>query len=95
MSIQELLKTNSNVSVTINALDLREAFLSWTKETSEKEQTQNVEEQYLTTKEVAGMIPCDRSTLWRWEKENYLTPLRIGNKVRYRLSDIVKIMEGK
>lgn len=93
MSIQELLKTNSNVSVTINALDLREAFLSWTKEASEQAPKQ--EETYLTIEEVTQKIGCDRSTLWRWEKENYLTPLRIGNKVRYRLSDIVKIMEGK
>lgn len=93
MSIKDLLKTNANVAVTINALDLKEAFIAWTKEASEQAPKQ--EETYLTIEEVTQKIGCDRSTLWRWDKENYLTPVRIGAKVRYKQSDITKIMEGK
>ena len=37
----------------------------------------------------------DPSTLWRWEKAGYLTPVRIGAKVFYRQSDIDGIIESK
>ena len=37
----------------------------------------------------------DPSTLWRWEKAGYLTPVRIGVKVFYRQSDIDGIIESK
>lgn len=52
-------------------------------------------EKYLTreeTKEICGV--CD-ATLWHWNKKDYLNTVKIGNKVRYRLSDIRKILEGK
>lgn len=35
----------------------------------------------------------DPSTLWRWEKVGYLTPVRIGVKVFYRRSDIDAIIK--
>ena len=34
---------------------------------------------------------CD-TTLWHWAKKNYLKPVKVGNKVRYRQSDIQKIL---
>lgn len=37
----------------------------------------------------------DPSTLWRWEKAGYLTPVRIGAKVFYRQSDIDGIIKSK
>ncbi|KAB3719411.1 helix-turn-helix domain-containing protein, partial [Phocaeicola vulgatus] len=36
---------------------------------------------------------CD-TTLWHWSKKNYLKPVKVGNKVRYRQSDIQKILGG-
>jgi len=33
--------------------------------------------------------------LWRWDKTGYLKPYRIGGKVRYRLSEIDKILGGE
>lgn len=36
---------------------------------------------------------CD-TTLWHWSKKNYLKPQKVGNKVRYRQSDIQKILGG-
>ena len=49
----------------------------------------------LSKKQVAERIGVDRSTLWRWEKENYLVPIRFGKKVRYKESDIIEIEEGR
>ena len=37
----------------------------------------------------------DPSTLWRWEKAGYLTPVKIGVKVFYRQSDIAGIIKEK
>jgi Fic family protein len=57
--------------------------------------TEARKEKYLTreeTKEIFGV--CD-ATLWHWNKKNYLNTVKIGNKVRYRMSDIRKILEGK
>jgi predicted DNA-binding transcriptional regulator AlpA len=34
---------------------------------------------------------CD-TTLWHWSKKNYLKPVKVGNKVRYRQSDIQRIL---
>ena len=53
------------------------------------------EEIYLTTKQAAKKLNVDPSTLYRWEKDNYLRPVRLGSKRRYRLSDIEKLMDNR
>ncbi len=50
-------------------------------------------EKYLTKEEVKMCDVCD-TTLWHWSKKNYLKPVKVGNKVRYRQSDIQKILGG-
>lgn len=93
MSIQELLKTGANVSVTINAFDLKEAFLQWNNEARQAAPVVK-EEAFLTAQETANKLGCAVSTLWRWNKNNYLRSIKVGSKVRYRESDIQKLMEG-
>jgi len=44
----------------------------------------------LTTNEVSKQFNVDASTLWRWEKRNYLLPVRLGGKKFYKLSDLKK-----
>jgi len=51
-------------------------------------------ETYHSPAEVAKTLQVDLSTLWRWEKQGYLTGVRVGGKKRYRQSDLDKIMEG-
>ena len=52
-------------------------------------------EVYLSPKKVAEMLDIHVTTLYRWEKQNYLIPIRIGTKVRYRKSDIEKLLGNK
>jgi len=52
-------------------------------------------DRYLTIKQAAERLGVTKTTLWRWEKENYLLPVRFGSKVRYRESDIIALMEGE
>lgn len=49
------------------------------------------EEKFISVKEAAYLLDVDRSTLWHWEKRNFLLPVRIGRKVLYRMADITKL----
>ena len=47
----------------------------------------------LSPKETGVMLGIDLSTLYRWDKLGYLTKIKIGGKVRYRLSDIQNLLK--
>ena len=72
--------------------DLREAFKAWNQEQIEANAPQ--EEIYITAKEAAKMLGVTLSTLWRWDNDKYLEKIKIGNKVRYRLSDVERMIKG-
>jgi predicted site-specific integrase-resolvase len=50
-------------------------------------------EQFLSRKQTAKMLDVDLSTLWRWDKEQYLLTIAIGGKRRYKLSDVERILK--
>ncbi|MBQ8866668.1 MAG: helix-turn-helix domain-containing protein [Bacteroidaceae bacterium] len=50
---------------------------------------------YLSAEETARRLKVDRSTLWRWNKDGYLITTKVGNKVRYKLSDVERIQKGE
>ena len=93
MNIPDLIKEGANVQLVINALDLREAFLQWAAEMKQSEPVRQ-EEVYLTAKEAAKKLGVDLSTLWRWDRSGYLKKIKVGKSVKYRGSDIRKLMEG-
>lgn len=41
--------------------------------------------------EAAEILHVTKPTLWRWERSGILKPERIGGRVLYRYSDIVKV----
>jgi len=43
---------------------------------------------YLTAKQVADKLQVNRTTLWRWEKNGTLKPLKIGGVKRYTADQI-------
>lgn len=49
----------------------------------------------LSSTEVSKTLGVNKSTLWRWEKERYLIPIRIGNKIRYKKTDVDAILEER
>lgn len=81
------------MQLVINALDLKEAFLQWNEE-KKSPVMERKEETYLSAQEAANKLEVDVSTLWRWDKSGYLKKIKVGNKIRYRESDVTKLMEG-
>ena len=49
-------------------------------------------EKYLSKQEVVQMLSVCTTTLWHWQRKEYLVPFKMGNKLRYRLSDIHQIL---
>lgn len=94
----ELARQCPNLSVSINLSDLLEAFRIVLREENEKQVQNNVEEsqeRLLTEKEVQEMLNVSHSTLFRWNRDKYLTHISIGRKTRYRYSDVMKIKNNK
>lgn len=59
------------------------------------QQPQVVEDAEVTVNQAARQLHVTKVTLWRWEKSEYLTPVRIGSKVYYRQSDIDRLKQGR
>lgn len=54
---------------------------------------QKAKEMLLTPAEVCEQLKISDVTLWRWQKAEYLTPLYIGGKRRYKASDVQVLIE--
>ena len=46
----------------------------------------------LTRNQLAEMLQVTTVTLWKWEKEGIIEPVRFNNQVRYRREDINKTL---
>lgn len=94
MDLLNFLQSNGSLNITINAEQLIEV-INYTiqKSKSEFEQKQTIET-YVTRKKAAELLNVTLSTLWRWNKENYLNPVEVGGKRRYKQSDIDRIING-
>ena len=95
MNIYDLLESNSGVNITLNAGQLIDAIdycVEKTRCSLEKIIQDEAAEKYLSIEKAAELLDVDKSTLWRWNKSDYLKPILLGGKRRYRLSDINKIL---
>lgn len=91
MKLEELLKSNSNVQVVVNLVDLKFALSLIDEAQAAKKEP---EEKYLTADETAELLGVNKPTLWRWRKEGLLIPFHVGRKIRYNKSDVINFMEG-
>lgn len=97
-NIVELAKHCPEVTVSISVRDLMEAnkkLVEDVRSSIEKQIRDEQEEKYLSSDKVCEMLQVTKPTLWRWEKIEYLVPLHVGGKVRYKLSDIKQILTSK
>lgn len=59
---------------------------------AEAEKAPKEKEEYMTSKQFADALQVSLVTLWSWDNKGITRPLRIGNKKRYRRSDLEKIL---
>ena len=91
MNIASLIESEANVQIVVTLSDLKEFALTVASEVMASKE----EYRYLTPDDVSEMLGVSKNTLWRWEKEKYLIPIKVGRKSRYKQSDIDKILEGR
>lgn len=90
-NIIELAKQCPDITINIKIGDLMEAnkkLIEDVRSSLEKQIREENEEKYLSPDEVCKLLNVSKPTLWRWEKIEYLIPIRIGKKVRYKLSEV-------
>ena len=92
----QLVKECPGLTVSIKLTDLVEANKELIEETKRNLQ-QTLEdaksEEYLSREKVIEWLEVSATTLWRWEKCGYLILVAVGNKKKYRMSDIQKILQ--
>lgn len=102
MDLTKLAKQFPDLCVTVRLGDLLEAGDKLARRIREEAQrdAERARRQWgdvLVPKEEARQMlgSPDPSTLWRWEKAGYLSPVRIGVRVHYRRSDIDALVRSR
>lgn len=60
-----------------------------------KDPSQEENDKLLSTNQVMARLGKNRSTLWRWEKNNYLRPVKVGGLNYYKESEIKEIEDRR
>ena len=97
LDLIKLAKEYPGLKVEISIGDLIEAntlLIAEVKRELEQTIADEKAETYLSREKVLETLDIASTTLWRWQKLNYLVPIMVGGKRRYRKSDIMKILEG-
>ena len=81
---------NANIKLEMSGGDL----LEFSNDLINRAKTELSKEKYLTRGEVKQICGVCDATLWHWNKKNYLKTIKVGSKVRYRMSDVKRILEG-
>lgn len=95
--ISILRQGNANVRLEVSGADLlafSNELINRAKSELSAEIAEARKEKYLTKEEVKEICGVCDATLWHWNRKGYLRTVKIGNKVRYRQSDIRQILEG-
>ena len=98
MKISDLIAEGANVYVTVSVADLREFFEEVVKDTAAKERAAEAERNadgVMSQTDVCKFLGVSKSTLWRWDKYDYLSPSgRMGRTPQYLKSDVERIKKG-
>ena len=86
---------NANIELEITGEDLRnfsEELISRAVNEVAMVMQDNKEDCLLTKEETKKRLGVCDATLWHWDKKGYLKPVKVGFKVKYRESDVKKIL---
>lgn len=93
----DLFKKDSNVQFVIKSADIKELALVIYEELRKEENARKEMDAhtYLSRSETRKMCHVSNATLWRWAKEKYLIPIKVGSRVKYLKGDVTKLLEGR
>lgn len=95
MDIENIIKENSDINITIKVKELMQ-FAEYLIEKTRQEINSVIEEEqkekYLTREEVSRALSVTLMTLYNWDKSGYLEAVKIGKAVKYKKSDIDKLL---
>ena len=86
---------NANIKLEITSEDLRnfsEELISRAVNEVATAMQDNKEDCLLSKEETKKRLGVCDATLWHWDKKSYLKPVKVGSKVKYRESDVNKIL---
>lgn len=96
--LQQIANGTPGVMLVMSAEDLRQAmhgmFRTFNADKA-KAIAEHRERPTMTREDAAKALNVTFSTLWRWAKDGYLVPVKIGTKVLYRASDIDELLLKK
>ena len=96
INLTELAQSAPAISITVTAAELKEfatQLIVETKQQLEQKDSDNNAVTYLSGEDVMDMLKISKTTLWRWKKRGYLTPVRIGGNDRYLSTDIDRLLQ--
>lgn len=94
LSIIQDEKSQHQVRSSEDLLEFSNDLINWAKSELSTEITETRKERYFTRSEVKEICGVCDATLWHWNKKNYLKTIKVGSKVRYRMSDVRRILES-
>lgn len=95
MDINNLIKENPNINITIKADELMqfaEYIITKTRQEVTSTLKEDIPERYLTRAEVCKALNVTFMTLYNWNKSGYLQAIKIGKTVKYKETDINKLL---
>ena len=78
----------------VSATELIEHIKEVVKELIPVQQPQPKEDKYLTRKEVCDLLKISVVTVHNWTKKGILNPLKIGNRLRFKESDVLNSLQS-
>lgn len=93
--LASLVDSGANIPVSITLEDLRRFHQEMTTRTGKMPNPDSDDDRLLSAGQVCELLDVSRSALRRWGKSGYLVSFKIGGRLRFRMSDIRKIIEGR
>ena len=94
MNVENLIKENPGINITVKAGELLE-FGNSIADRTVKSYINKHDEKVYSRKDVVQKFGICEATLWRWEKLNLIESKKIGNRVFYPESEIKRLTSLK
>ena len=94
----KILQDAPNISINVRGADLisfgRDLITQAQHQQKENENAVTPPDKLIDYKEALELFGVSGQTLWRWRKAGYISPVRVGGKLKYRRADCIEILNG-